>query len=262
MTESPPLAPDRPACEPAPSAGAAPDGVTAPDGLDTESGAGDAPADEATADQDPGDDRHTPMRRCIVTGEVQTKERMLRFVVAPDGRVVFDLAGRLPGRGMWVSCDRVALERAIVKKAFARAARRSVMVSSTLVQDVADSLERRLADLIGLSRRAGQVVAGFEQVREALSHNRINRSQPVRLLLEARDGASEGRQKLRALAPGIPVIQHLDADALGAALGRDRIVHAAVASGGLAEQLIAEAARLSGVAAVCLSEDEHPPRRL
>ena len=50
-------------------------------------------------------------------------ERMIRFVVGPEGDVVPDLARRLPGRGMWVRAERAAVEQAVAKKAFARAAR-------------------------------------------------------------------------------------------------------------------------------------------
>ena len=43
-----------------------------------------------------------PLRRCIVTRESLPKERMIRFVLGPDRELVPDLAGKLPGRGMWL----------------------------------------------------------------------------------------------------------------------------------------------------------------
>jgi len=39
-----------------------------------------------------------PLRTCIATGEEGAPERMIRFVVGPEGDVVPDLARRLPGR--------------------------------------------------------------------------------------------------------------------------------------------------------------------
>src|SRR5579883_1956019 len=79
-----------------------------------------------------------PLRRCIVTREVQPKERMIRFVLAPDRTVVPDLANRLPGRGMWLSASADVLERAGAQgerglaRVFARAARGPVTVPPDL----------------------------------------------------------------------------------------------------------------------------------
>ena len=64
-----------------------------------------------------------PLRTCIATGEEGAPERMIRFVVGPEGDVVPDLARRLPGRGMWVRAERSAVERAVAKNLFAKAAR-------------------------------------------------------------------------------------------------------------------------------------------
>ena len=47
-----------------------------------------------------------PERRCIATGAVQPRAGLIRFVVSPDGMIVPDLGGKLPGRGIWVAADR------------------------------------------------------------------------------------------------------------------------------------------------------------
>ena len=52
-----------------------------------------------------------PLRTCIATGEQGAPERMIRFVVGPEGDVVPDLARRLPGRGLWVQAERAAVEQ-------------------------------------------------------------------------------------------------------------------------------------------------------
>ncbi|MDA8250796.1 MAG: DUF448 domain-containing protein, partial [Rhodospirillales bacterium] len=52
---------------------------------------------EALAPADAADDDEAergPLRRCAVTRERLPKERMIRFVVAPDRMVVADLAAR------------------------------------------------------------------------------------------------------------------------------------------------------------------------
>ena len=185
-----------------------------------------------------------PLRRCIVTGTVQVKAGMIRFVIGPDGTVVPDLENVLPGRGLWVSAGRPALDRAVARNAFAKAARRQVRVEPGLADRLVIMLERRCLDLIGLARRAGQAVAGYEKVREALKTGQVGRAGAPGLLLAARDGSDDGRSKLRGLAGALPLVEEFEAAALGAALGRDNAVHAVLARGALAERLKVEAGRL------------------
>ena len=186
-----------------------------------------------------------PLRRCIVSGEVRPKAELLRFVVGPDGQVVPDIKGSLPGRGLWLLPQGPILEKARKRRLFARAARRQVTVAEDLVSQISRLLRRRCLDLIGLAKRAGQVVSGFEQVRPWLAEGRAG------VLLAASDGASDGRGRLKALGlalrPDLPVIDVFSSAELGAALGREGVVHAAVAEGDLARKLLSEAARLSGL---------------
>ncbi|HEX7966843.1 MAG TPA: RNA-binding protein [Stellaceae bacterium] len=181
-----------------------------------------------------------PSRRCLVTGAVRPKAELLRFVVAPDGKLVPDVAGRLPGRGLWLTARRDIVAAAVTKRLFARAARQAVIVEDGLADRVEFLLAQRCRDHIGLARRAGQVVMGFAKVREALAAGR------AAVLVAAADGAADGRGKLKALAPGLPLVDRLTSAELGAAFGREHVVHAALAPGRLAEALVAEAARLGG----------------
>ncbi len=194
--------------------------------------------DEHTPDQT--GDETGPLRRCLATGESRPVEGMVRFVIGPAGDVVPDLEARLPGRGMWLSAGRDMLNTALTRNAFAKAARRPVAVPADLAVRVETLLSRRCVELLGLARRAGQVVAGFDQVRAALAKGSRG------LLVEAADGAADGRDKLRALAPDLPVVDVLTADELGAAFGRERFVHVLVEPGRLAERLRNEANRLAG----------------
>lgn len=182
----------------------------------------------------------SPERRCLVTRRVDARERLLRFVRAPDGQVLPDLAARLPGRGMWLSADRNVLDRALASRAFARAAKAPVRVDPNLAAWVERLLVQRAIDTLGLARRAGGLVLGYESVRACL------KAGAAALLIEASDGALEGRLKLRRLAPGLPVIAALTRDELGAAVGRAEVVHAALGPGRLAERLACDVARLGG----------------
>ncbi len=207
-----------------------------------------ATAETMTADGSRARERRGPERRCLASGRVRPKPELIRFVVAPDGRILPDLKGELPGRGLWVAAEREALEKACSPGRFARAARRDVVVPEDLIERVERGLQRRCLDLLGLARRAGGVAAGFEKVQAML------RAGKAGVLLQAADASAQGRDKLRALAravsPGVAEIDLFSAEQLGQALGRDGVVHVALEPGAIADRLILEAGRLSGVSAV------------
>lgn len=187
------------------------------------------------------DDEKGPLRRCLVTGESTDPIGMIRFVVGPEDTVVPDVSGRLPGRGMWIGARRDLLENAIAKRLFGRAARRTVVVDPGLSEQVRVLLTRQCLDLLGLARRAGAATAGFEKVEDMLRRNKAG------VLIEAEDGAADGCEKLRRLAPATPVVALLPASAMAGALGRDGVVvHAAIAKGKFAERFVAASNRLAG----------------
>lgn len=189
-----------------------------------------------------------PARRCVASGSSRSREGMIRFVVGPEGDLVPDVGERLPGRGMWISAERSAVDRATTKNLFAKAARRSVRIPPDLTGKLVDLLSRRCLDHIGMARRAGQALAGYEKVREALKTGRVGRGGPIpALLVEAADASPDQRGKLTALAPGMPVIDAFPAVDLAAALGREHAVHAVVAQGRLADALRRDAGRLAGL---------------
>jgi uncharacterized protein len=179
-----------------------------------------------------------PERRCIVTGEVQPKHGLIRFVVGPDGQIVPDLADKLPGRGLWVAADRAVMDRA-AKGVFARAAKQPVVVAEGLSDLIEAGLARRLVDHVSLARKAGRAVCGFEKVKGWLSEGQ------AKVLLQASDGSDRGKGKLWTPTGG-RWFGCLTAAELGMAFGRDSVVHAALAAGGLSKRVVEEAAKLSG----------------
>ena len=174
----------------------------------------------------------TSLRRCIVTREAQEKDRLIRFVLGPGDEIVPDLAGKLPGRGAWVTADRAILAQAVKKNAFAKAFQQPVRLPADLVERVGQLIDRQVIDLLGLARRSGRLVTGFEKADVALRTGRAV------LLIEAKDAGKEGRAKLaRHTLPGVEIWAPLTAEQLGRAIGRDHAVHVAVGPGGLAERL-------------------------
>ena len=184
--------------------------------------------------------RDEPERRCIVTGEVQPRRGLIRFVVGPDGLIVPDLAEKLPGRGIWVAADRAAIEKAAAKGLFARAARTQVKVPDGLADLVEAGVARRVVELIGLARKSGKAVAGFEKVKGWLAEGR------AKVLLQASDGSERGKGKLWTPEGG-RWFGCLTASELGLSFGRDHVIHSALALGGLTDKVIVEAGRLTGL---------------
>lgn len=185
------------------------------------------------------DETDSPERRCIVTGESQPIGGLIRFVIGPDGMVVPDLAGKLPGRGIWVSADRGALEQAVKRKLFARAARQPVHIPDEFPDLVHDLLTRRVIDLISLARKSGHAVGGYEKVRDWLARG------DARILIQAHDGSARGKTKLRPPEGQDRHITCLSAQELGLAFGREHVIHAALAAGGLTARVVEEAAKLA-----------------
>jgi uncharacterized protein len=182
-----------------------------------------------------------PERKCIVTGESQPKGGLIRFVVGPGDQVVPDLLGRLPGRGFYVVASRPALEKAVKKGLFARAARMPVKVPDGLVDEIEDQLARRVVDLISLARKAGDAVMGFEKVKDWLEKRRAV------VLIQASDGSERGKTKLHAPPGDDGFIGCLTARELGLSFGREHAIHGALASGGLTPRVVEEAAKLAGM---------------
>ncbi len=184
-------------------------------------------------------------RRCIASGEVRAKHELLRFVVDPDGGLVPDPAGRLPGRGVWLSPRRDMLEKACARNLFAKAAKASVRLPDDLLGQTEGALRRRFLELLGLANRAGQAVAGFQKVRDRLAAGE------AALLVHAVDAAEDGRRKIVGLArarhPDLTIVTLFTAAELGRAVGRENVVHLLVLSGGLAERLKVEAHRLESL---------------
>ncbi|MEJ6404294.1 RNA-binding protein [Yoonia sp. 2307UL14-13] len=179
-------------------------------------------------------------RKCIVTGEVQPKAGLIRFVVGPDDQVVPDVLGKLPGRGMYVTADRATLDKA-GKGQFARSAKKAVKVPDGLAYTVEQLLARRTVDLIALARKAGLAVCGFEKVKGWLAGG-----ERVRVLVQASDGSERGKTKLWT-PEGARYFGCLTAAELGLAFGRQTVIHGALATGGLSNRVVEEATKLRGL---------------
>jgi hypothetical protein len=96
--------------------------------------------------------------------------------------------------------------------------------------------------LLSLARKAGQAVAGFEKVKDWLVKEEAS------ILLQASDGSERGQVEACVRRPekgrffGV-----LTASEIGLSFGREHVIHAALAAGGLTDWFREDAIRLSGV---------------
>lgn len=188
-----------------------------------------------------------PERTCAVTREVLTKDRLIRFVADPDGTVIPDLGARLPGRGVWVTASRAAIEEAVKRKVFARSLKAMVRIPADLADRVGDLLERRALDALSLANKAGLITCGFQQVDSLLDKG------AVAVLLHARDAAPGGVEKLnrkfdaiaRAGGSRAEIVRLFTITQMSLAIGRPNVVHAALQKGGATARFLLEAGRVA-----------------
>lgn len=184
-------------------------------------------------------------RQCLVTGETLPCDRMIRFVIAPDGAVTPDLDGRLPGQGLWVSARYDLISRAIPlfsQHAASDQSEAPVHSPADLASRVETLLHTKLQNMCGLMRKAGKIVIGFAKVSSALEKHR------ALLVLQARDAALDGRSRIERLARQamVPVWTILSSQELSRALGRENIMHVAVIDNSAAEQVKTMCDRIMG----------------
>ena len=181
-------------------------------------------------------------RRDLVSHQVMDESRLIRFVAGPDGQVVPDLGRKLPGRGLWVEASRASVETAVKKNGFTRSAKTKLTAPADLADVVERLLVRRCLDQLGLARREGVLISGFEKSAASI------RSGKAAWVIEAADGSADGRGKLLALArhQTSKICGAFTADDLSLALGLENAIHAVLLAGGRADRWTIEVERLAG----------------
>lgn len=186
-------------------------------------------------------------RTCALTRELLPVEAMIRFVAGPGGEVVADVKRKLPGRGIWITATRAAIEDAIKRNVFARGFKRDVRVVPDLVAQTEQALERAALDAMAIAAKAGVLASGFAKVEGVISRGE------ARALIHAHDGAEDGKRKLNAAlrrnteekSCEIAIIDAFSGSQLDLALGRPNVVHAALLAGPGSETFLVRAVRLT-----------------
>jgi len=185
-------------------------------------------------------------RTCIVTRVCGSADTMIRFVAGPDGLIVPDLRGNLPGRGAWLVASRKVLEEAIKRKAFVRSLKQDVHIADN-TPDILDRLLVKAAlGSLSLARRGGGIITG------ALKVNMAIRTGEVVMVLHAKEAEEDGRRKIAQAihAAGkqgysaTSVVTLFTAEEMSLAFGKNNVIHAAVCKGLAADGFIRRARQL------------------
>ncbi|KRA84132.1 DUF448 domain-containing protein [Altererythrobacter sp. Root672] len=227
------------------------------------------PRNEPLADHDIAeatDPSNGPERRCILSGRIASRDELLRLAISPDGDVLPDALAKAPGRGAWVGVTQAELTEALangkLKGALARAFKNGkIAISETLPVLAEQALTRAFLDRLGLEMRSGRLILGSERIA---SEARMGR---VAALYHAADASDDGSRKLdqawrvgsEAEGSGLSGLRlPLDRAALSVALGRDNVVHLALADAASAGRVAIPLQRLViflGAPAASLDED-------
>jgi hypothetical protein len=185
-------------------------------------------------------------RTCALMREFKPVSEMIRFVVGPAGEAVPDIKRKLPGRGIWITATRAAIDEAVKRNVFSRGFKRDVRVAGDLGENIERLLERAALDALAIAGKAGGVVTGFSKVEAAIG------VEDVLALIHAGEAAADGKRKLDAALqrnkPGntgeIALIETFSGGQLDLALNRPNVVHAALLTGPGSETFLARVMRL------------------
>lgn len=184
-------------------------------------------------------------RRCVLTGRGGERDALLRLALSPDGEILPDALARAPGRGAWIGVSRPELEAALangkLKGALARAFKTGQLsIPGNLAELAEQALRRAFCDRLGLELRAGRLILGSDRIAQDARMGR------VAALYHAADASEDGARKLdqayrvglEAEGSGMAGIRlPLDRAALSMALGRNNVVHLALADHASAERV-------------------------
>ena len=163
-------------------------------------------------------------RTCIATGQTLPANKLIRFVIAPDGFAVADLAGRLPGRGAWVTANDAAIRIADQKGHFERTLGAGLQSLHADIATIACGLRARIIANGSMARKCGALLGGGGKL---LTEGRFTG------LLAATDASPRELLKLKSKLGVDWVSQSLSSTELGQIFGRGSLAFAGLrVSGG------------------------------
>lgn len=191
-------------------------------------------------------------RRCVLTGTTGTRDALIRLAISPDGDVLPDPNAKAPGRGAWIGVSKAELVEVIqngrLRGALARGFKTGKLtIPDDLAEMAEQGLKTALLQRLGLEMRSGRLILGSDRIRDEA------RMGKVAALYHAKDASEDGRRRLdQAFRVGNDAegsglrgdVLPLDRDALSVALGRENVVHLALADAKSAQRVAVPLGRL------------------
>ncbi|QIL46407.1 YlxR family protein [Vagococcus coleopterorum] len=88
-------------------------------------------------------ERKVPLRKCVVSGEMNPKGTMVRIVRSKEGVVSIDPSGKMPGRGAYVTIEPTIVQKARDKQLFDRVLK--AKVEDSFYQELMDYVSHQKA---------------------------------------------------------------------------------------------------------------------
>jgi predicted RNA-binding protein YlxR (DUF448 family) len=176
--------------------------------------------------------RHTPERKCILSGAHEARDDLIRLALGPEGQIAPDVRAKAPGRGAWIGVDRRTLDAAQgkgkLKAALSRAFKTGdLTIPADLGERIEAALRQAALDRLGLEARSGTLLTGTEKIDVALRRGEVH------LLIHAADAGEDGNRKLDQAwrvggGEGQGLVFPAERAILSLALGRQNVVHVAL----------------------------------
>ncbi len=206
-----------------------------------------SPKNDAGASPEKGSER-----RCVLTGKTSARDDLVRLAVSPEGHVLPDALAKAPGRGAWIGVLKAELAEAIasgkLKGVLSRAFKTGDLnVPEDLPTRTEAALKKAVLERLGLEMRSGRLILGSDRIANEA------RMGAVAALYHAADAKEDGCRKLdQAWRVGLDEegsgLQGerlpLDREALSVALGRENVVHLALADAKSAQRVAIPLGRL------------------
>ncbi|PLX87585.1 MAG: DUF448 domain-containing protein [Desulfuromonas sp.] len=185
-----------------------------------------------------------PQRTCIACRRTADQNKLVRFVLGPDGTLLVDYRHKLPGRGAYTCLSRECLEKAIEKRQFQRSFQGQAEAASveTLMAGLHEQLLARVESLLGMARKSGQLETGTNTVLDSLK-----KKGKFAVLILSEDISESIGKKLTTVAArqDVPVFNMLGKNRIGQLLGKSERSAVAIKVGALADAILIELQRLA-----------------
>ena len=170
-------------------------------------------------------------RKCVISGEILNKDELLRFVTLKDGTMLPDFNKKIDGHGFYVANSKKLLQSLSKKHPFNKILHKKVEYAENMPEIVEGILAKKGLDALNLARKAGDLVLGFEKVKELIIKGR------AAFVIEATDAGADGRQKIAELSANLEKFTLYDTETLSTAFDRENTVYLAVKKGKMSDMV-------------------------